>query len=386
MTCVSYRAGLKVLSVKYFVLVACIFSYDASSATANTMPAAMARAPIIPFTATQIRVSGLQLATPQVVVIAAGDYWPAKVIAAPEGEWVATTAVAGVVEKLPVAEGERVHKGQALAYIRSPELTVMFTEYRQALARSQFFRQQRDRDRALNTEGIVAAKRVQEAELAFFEANTQLSGVTERLQQVGVSGSGLNASQTSALIIRAPQDGTVLERFVKPGQRLSQTDPVLRLAASGHYWLAIQVPIAEATKWRKGDLLSVMPGTVQARVQQVGTQASEGSQSLLVRAALSSEDNTLRPGQFVQARKLSALPQQAFELPVAALVRHANASYVFVKKPGGFQRVLVSVVTTANKHVTVNGELLATDQVVTQGVASLKAAGLASGAFSAGAL
>ncbi|MCX7102019.1 MAG: efflux RND transporter periplasmic adaptor subunit [Methylobacter sp.] len=57
---------------------------------------------------------------------------PAKVVIPPSQEYVVSAAQAGFIEKLNVAIGDKVVKGQLLALLNSPDLLVLQQEYLKA--------------------------------------------------------------------------------------------------------------------------------------------------------------------------------------------------------------------------------------------------------------
>lgn len=332
----------------------------------------------IELTEAQIQASGIQLAMPQLVTSAPGATYPARVIAPPEAEWVVMAPVTAVVERLRVGEGDAVQAGQVLAELRSPELANWVADYQQAQLQARLATAQRDRDQQLLADGIIAAKRWQETEALAAQAEARRRAALERLRLVGV-GEREAAQGTTRLVLRAGQAGVVLERFAKPGQRLSDADPVFRLADTRQLWLEIQLPVAVAASIRKGAGMQVAPDGVLARVEQIGLQTQDDTQTVTLRARLEGAAE-LRPGQRVQVQRQQESAGKAFALPTAALMREGEQVWIFARTAGGFRKVVVELLSQEASTAVVRGELSGEIPVAVQGVAALKAAASGLGA------
>jgi cobalt-zinc-cadmium efflux system membrane fusion protein len=112
--------------------------------------------------------------------------------------------------------------------------------------------------------------------------------------------------------------------------------------------------------------------TAQARVISIGPVVNPEDQTVMVRAEISDGAGLVRPGQFVRARILGTSAGPAFRLPVAALVRSAEARYVFVRTEKGFRMQAVTVAASDERYAVVTEGLDGSEEVAVQGAAAIK--------------
>lgn len=335
--------------------------------------AATPTAPNILFNAEQIKSLGISVTNPKSTTVAAGSSLTAKVIAAPDAEWVVTAQTSGVVVRVPVAEGDAVTAGSVLAELRSAEAPQMVAELMQAESAAKLARSERDRDRQLHSEGIIAARRVQASEAAASQAESQLAAVRMRFKLMGMSAAD---ASNGRVLARAPSSATVLERLVNPGQRVAEADPLLRLVDANRLMLELQVPISEAS-FTVGDTLALPDGR-QAAVTQAGWGTSEMAQTVRVRAALPAGKSSLRPGQWLKVQR-ETVASAAWVVPATAISRQGNDTVVFVQGAQGFVATPVKVLASHSGNTTVSGALTAQSAVATTGTIAIKGAWLGHG-------
>lgn len=335
--------------------------------------AALAAESHIAVSAEQIKSLGITLATPKATTVAAGTALTAKVIAAPDAEWVVTAQTSGVVVRVLMAEGDTVAAGSVLAELRSAEAPQMGAELIQAESAAKLARAERDRDQQLHREGIIAARRVQASEATAAQAESQLAAVRMRFKLMGMSAAD---ASNGRVLARAPSSATVLERLVNPGQRVAEADPLLRLVDARKLMLELQVPVAEAS-FAVGDTLALQDGR-RATVKQSGWGTSEMAQTVRVRAVLPNGASTLRPGQWLKVRR-ETIATAAWVVPATAISRQGADTVVFTQVAQGFAATPVKVLASDALSATVTGTLNAQSAVASTGTIAIKGAWLGHG-------
>lgn len=336
------------------------------------LPATAATA-TLKLSSAQIAASGIRVQP--VRASAGGDSLPfsARVMAAPDAEWVVTAPLGGVVTRLLVAEGERVRPGQPLLQLRAPEAPGLAAEWRQAEGAARLAQAERDRDRALHADGIIAARRLQASEQQALAAGAQREAAAARLRLLGISAAEAGSGDIS---LRAPAGALVIARMAALGQRVNEADALLRLADPARLNLELQVPVALAGDFRIGQWLTTSDKpVVKARVTQVGWGSANDSQSVLVRATLPTGISTeLRPGQWLQVSRRGVASQTAagWQVPEAALLHHGGGVLVLVQRQDGFAPVPVTALGRRDGWAVVSGPLAAGDQVAVSGLITLK--------------
>ena len=333
----------------------------------------------IAFTPEQIEALGIATTSPMPASDAAGPVFAARVVIPPGQETVVAAPLDGLVETLEVAEGQAVSEGQPLARLRSPGLLEAQRAYLQAVARNRLAREQLTRDEALFKDGIIAERRLLETRSAAAEARATLNAQRQALALSGVSEEDLKAlarsGQISAsLTLRAPRDGVILEVMAVTGQRLVAAAPILRLAALERLWLELRLPVEQLHALDTGSTVVTADGNARGSVRLIGGTVSAQDETVLVRVEVESGTESLRPGQFVQARVLGLQGSDSFRIPAAAVVRRGDSDFVFVRRAAGFAPIPIERLGADNGQLVVRGPLSSDDAIAVSGVATIKAA------------
>jgi len=183
--------------------------------------------------------------------------YPAQIVIPTPQLWVVSAPVAGMVNALSVARGDRVKSGQPLVTLESPSFVSLQRDYLHAFAQDVLAAQQLRRNTDL-FEGKAVPQRVLEASQA--EARQASIAVAERRQMLRLSGVSdaaisLLTSETAiaaTVEVAAPQQATVVEIVVSPGQRVEQAAPLVKLARLSTLWAEIAIPASSIRAIRPG--------------------------------------------------------------------------------------------------------------------------------------
>lgn len=302
---------------------------------------------------------------------------PAQVVAPTNSEQIVSSPVAGLATKIYVEPNQPVKRGAPLLRIVSPEFGNMQLALIQAQSRAKLARVAAKREQALFDEGIIAQRRVQEAQAALSESEATLRNAKATLALMGFSSAEIERVAASAkledgLNLRAQQAGSVIGIDVKLGQRVEPSTSLVRLAQTERLALEIQAPAADTGTWRAGSKLSLQGRSGTATVTSVSTTVSPGSQTVIVRAKLDSNAVGLRPGEFITAQLPLVGDKNGWDVPLAAVAHDGQSSYVFVRTVHGFDARKVTVVSSAGQNVRVTGSLKGGEKIAVSGVVALK--------------
>jgi len=205
----------------------------------------------------QVQALGIQTMPLQNQAESVRTSYPAQVVMPPNAERVISSPVAGLILQLLVQPNQMVRAGAPLVRIASPELGQLQLQLLQAGARATLARQAAQREKDLFDEGLIAQRRVQEAQAAMQEAEATLKQAKTALRLGGMPLATIDRVAASgnpqdSLVLSATQAGVVTEIKVKPGQRVDASTPLLHLAQTGTLWLEIQVPVADSGGWAPG--------------------------------------------------------------------------------------------------------------------------------------
>lgn len=297
---------------------------------------------------------------------------PGRVVIPTEQMRIVAAPVGGMVERLAVAPGATVRRGQVLAHLASPQALEWQRDVLQSASQAALLQQNLKRDEALFAEGLIAEARLQATRSAAAQAAAQASERRQGLAMAGVAPGKLGGP----LVLTASIDGVVLEQHAQLGQRLEASAPIYRIARLSPLWLEIQAPLASAAGLQPGAAVKLANGGIGGKLIAIGRAVDAASQTVLLRAEVGVGAERLTPGEVVEV-EISVAAGAANSLPASALIRDRGKTLTFVQTAGDdrglrFEARPVRIVSQGGDSVTVDG-LKAGEKVAVKGVSGLKA-------------
>jgi cobalt-zinc-cadmium efflux system membrane fusion protein len=285
--------------------------------------------------------------------------------------------LAGVAEAVPANLGETVKKGQVLAVVASTSLSEQRSELLTAQRRREAAKTTYDREKKLWQDKISAEQDYLLAQTALQEADIALQNAQQKLAAVGAgrnvtSGAGLNRFE-----IRAPFDGTVVEKHLALGEAVKEDASIFTVADLGTVWAEFAVAPKDLATVRVGQKVvvssSAFDSKVEGVVSYVGALLGEQTRTARARVTLTNPQGAWRPGLFVTVAVLA--DGQAVPLVVSAdaIQTIENQQVAFKAVPGGFVATSVKVGRTDGKNVEVLAGLKPGDKVASSNTFVLKA-------------
>ncbi len=329
-----------------------------------------------PVTDVQMRTLGIELVALSTQSNNVNASFPAQVILPPQQETIVSAPLAGLVTRILVQENQQVAKGTPLLILSSPQLGEQQLLLIQAQNRVRLASSTASRERALFKEGIIAERRVIEADSVLRDAQAVLQQAKMTLSLSGVGGAALNRMSQSnkisnQLTITAPNAATIMILSAKLGQRVAAADPLLQLAKLDTFWLNIQVPSGDIGRWSSGQHVQINGGG-SGTIMSIHPLSRNG-QTSSVRAKVTSGASALHLGQFVQV-KLPLIASNSWNIPISAIARQGENAVVFVRDKDCFRAIPIKVLTSAGQRAQISGALKANDRIASTSVIALKAA------------
>jgi RND family efflux transporter MFP subunit len=230
----------------------------------------------------------------------------------------------GRVSRVHAVLGQRVRRGEILATIHSPEVADAVSRLRSA--RAALDAHDRERQRTEQLAAIGAASR-QEVERVHAEHAAQVADVDSARARVAVLG-GREASAGDAAAtaeVRAPLDGTVIERAANAGLAVEAATPLFTIADLARVWIVADAFERDLGRVRLGDRATVTvpahPGRRwEGTIGYLDPQVAAATRTARLRVELPNADGALRPGMFASVSLESAEPVAG---AVAAVPRSA---------------------------------------------------------------
>ena len=283
--------------------------------------------------------------------------------------------VSARVARVLVRAGDAVKAGQALAELDSPELVQDRAGVEAARARLEIARKNAERKRALATDRLVPERDAIEAESALTEADAAYKVAASALRKFG------SAAGDSALAIRSPISGTVIERSVVQGQLADPSRTLFRIGDLSTLWLHAHVFERDAVRVQTGRTASAtfaaLPGkSTEAVIQWIGREVDAASRTIDIRLDVPNREGVLRPGMSatVSIPLGDVGPAAVVTIPAAAVQRVGASWAVFIPHgPGEFAIRTIGRGRDLSGEVEVLSGLAAGDEIVVDGAFLLKA-------------
>ena len=227
-----------------------------------------------------------------------------------------------------LAEAQAIEEKWRLELVRISSLrernSASDKEYNDTVAEEKAARQRTVRAKA-SYDLVVAGPRVEQIEQARYAV---------RAQEVAVRQLRYDLEQTR---IRAPFCGEVTRRDTEVGQWLPAGGPVLELIELDRILVRVDVPESAVFALSPGDRITViveaLDRTLEGTVERIVPQAEERARTFPVDILLDNSAGRLKSGMFVRAIVPAGPAVESIIVPRDAIIQRAGAHYVVIVAP-----------------------------------------------------
>lgn len=322
----------------------------------------------VAMTAEQIKAAGIAVETAGPAALRATLRLPGEIGFNEDRTAHVVPRVTGVVEAVPVALGQAVRKGQVLAVIGSSAVSELRAELQAATTRLQLARSTHEREKALWEQKISPQQDVLQAEAALREAEIAVNNARQKLQAVGA---GPGTGNLNRFELRAPFDGTVVEKHISLGEQVREDTQVFTLSDLRTVWARIDVPARDLPRVRVGEQIriraSAFDQVASGRVAYVGSLIGEQTRTAQARMVVDNPKALWRPGLFVDVEVSGDETPVPVAVAADAIQTVGNQSVVFVRTEAGFVARPVSTGRADGARVEVVKGLSAGDRYAAAG-------------------
>lgn len=254
----------------------------------------------------------------------------------------AVTAIVGVnINSIKVIEGDKIGKGQVLAYASHPNLVQMQMEYAKHWHDLKYLEQEYERQQTLYTQKVGVGKDLQKTTTSLATEKALVNGMELQLNMLGIDVAGIQEGKmTSQIAVRSPISGYVRFVAIKTGQFAAPQTTLFEIVNTEHIHADFMVFEKDAAKVKIGqkvtfNLSSDPQNTLDATVYSVGKNFEQAPKAIHLHAEIKGHINHLIPGMYVQG-KIHITNTQSPALPEEAIVREGDRYFIFAgnKKTG----------------------------------------------------
>lgn len=267
----------------------------------------------------------------------------------------------GIVQSVPVREGQAVRKGTMLASLDLSEIKAQVNQ-----AEVGFEKAQRDLERAQNLyrDSVVTLETLQNAETAF-----ELAKAQKHIAEFNLKYS----------FIKAPANGKVQKVLVEKNEMIAPGYPAIMFASTGNNWVVrIAVTDKDIVKVDVGDSATIsmdaFPGEIfSAMVTETATVADPVTGTYEVELKLSVAKPEFRTGFIARVTVYPDSYLSGLWVPLESVVDVTDQTgYVFVADGTKAKKVQVTTAGLAGEGMLIQSGLSAGDIVITEGASYLE--------------
>ncbi len=282
--------------------------------------------------------------------------------------------VAGRVSSRRVELGQRVRRGDVLATLDPADFTLTATAASAQLSAALVERDQQRADikrfEDLHRQGFISA-----AELE--RRRAQLDAAEARHAQASAL-ADVSTNQAAYATLRAPADGVISAVDAEVGQVVGAGQSVVRVALAGDKEVAVSIPETRLEQFRRAETVRVTLWAhrqeLSGRVREIAPIADPATRTFAARVTLIEPPAEVALGMSATVRFSSAPMPPSLAVPLTALLREGDATYVWRldRQAMTVARSPVTVAGVSGNQVILGGGVQAGETIVTAGVHLLK--------------
>jgi cobalt-zinc-cadmium efflux system membrane fusion protein len=275
-----------------------------------------------------------------------------------------------------VKAGERVHSGQPLIQLSSPNVGLIQADAQKAMSDLTVSQKATERVHKLQAEGAVADKEVAQSEGELRKAHSDYARAVAQLKSLGVSPSdpAVNAA------LRAQISGVVVERNVLVGQevRADQATPLLTISSLDGVWVLADAYEQDLGLVAEGDAVTIQvpayPGEkFTGKVGHISDVVDPATRTVKIRCIVPNKDHRLKPEMFAKVDVSDNGRRKVITIASKAVLTDGDKTFVIVATEGNVFRIRrVDVGPEVDGRIRVFGGITPGEKIVTEGAIFMK--------------
>ena len=252
----------------------------------------------------------------------------------PQNEAAITTVVGANVVSIEVIEGDKVNKGQVVAYLSHPNIIQAQTDYLNAYSNSELAKKNYERQQKLYDAGVGSGANFQKAEAEYQASKAMVNGLEAQLRILNVNTTSVrNGTISQRIALRSPIEGFVQKVEVKTGQYVEPQTELFEIVNTHHVHADLMVFEKDVHKVQKGQRVNFtvqsIPDTeLTAEIYSVSKTFEDNPKAVHVHAEIENKKGNLIPGMYIQG-KIQVDNTQAKALPESAIFKEGDKHYIF---------------------------------------------------------
>lgn len=260
-----------------------------------------------------------------------------QTVLAPQYRAAVTSLMGGIVSSISVTDGNRVARGQTVAWIENTEIVALQRDYLQSLGALELAESELARQKELAAQGAGVAKNLQQAETAYRIARSAVTGTGHQLEQLGIGTAGVKAGKlVSRFPVKSPIAGYVDNIKAATGGYVDMQTPLMSVVDNDKMHCDINIFEKDIAEIRKGQEVSLVltnsPGSgFTGEIYELNSSFLDNTKSIVAHVRIKDKPEGLKliPGMYLTG--LVRLDRHETDaVPSGAIVSSDGKSYIFV--------------------------------------------------------
>jgi cobalt-zinc-cadmium efflux system membrane fusion protein len=286
------------------------------------------------------------------------------------------TQVSGPVSRVVVVPGQKVHQGEPMLYVASPDYSQLRTNYLKAKAAYALAQKASVRAQDLYEHHAIAQQNLEQAQSAEVQASGDLVAAQATLKVMGVTDPDalIQGPNSFEVPLKAPVGGLVVEQDVSAGQLIQPgTTQCFMISDISTVWVLVNVYQKDLPYVRVGDQVTIQtdtyPEVFHGRISYVAASLDPSTRTLQARVETNNPGDKLKKDMYVVATVNADPIRNAIALPDAAVLRDTeNQPFVYAAASSNqFGRRSVTLGESLNGKTEITSGLKAGERVIGDG-------------------
>jgi len=254
--------------------------------------------------------------------------------------------IPGVIRAVNVDIGAEVSKGDVLFTVDSVELGQALSDWEKNQAMAELSNKNFQREKSLYEKKVGSESDMIEAQMKHEEYQIALKASEQKLHVLGLTQDDVarinpdrHDSLSGSLAVRAPMNGTIIEKHAVVGELVEPSKDTMVLADLNSVWVwggvyERDLGLVLSRKITDGIPVELsvpaFPETLfRGNMNYIGAIMDEATRTVKVRTVIDNRDRRLRPGMLCQGRILVTTDEEVLAIPKMALLSDEGVDFVF---------------------------------------------------------
>ena len=250
--------------------------------------------------------------------------------------------VGGNISSVLVIEGDKVHKGQVLAYLEHPDIITMQQEFQEKNDELVFLDQDYERKKTLYDKGVSSGKEFQMAQSKYRSTTSSVNAMRAKLRLLGFNVDEIaNGKIYQGVPVISPISGFVDEVLISLGDYVAPQSKMFAVSDNSKIHVDLKVYEKDIPRVKEGQKIFFSVASrpdelLTAEVHSIGKTFEEDPKAVHIHAHIENPERDLLPGMYVEGRIVQD-EKNTLAVPEEAVIKEGEKSFIFVLDDGDAQ-------------------------------------------------